>query len=84
MKERHFPAVFLLVSLVTVPFVMMATLLYQYRLDLHDRHHVLQDDLAVFAAGLRASGQVTALSPWLCRLGTLALASAVNRSMGLC
>ncbi|MCQ6263973.1 ATP-binding protein [Alcanivorax sp. MM125-6] len=55
MKERHFPAVFLLVSLVTVPFVMMATLLYQYRLDLHDRHHVLQDDLAVFAAGLRAS-----------------------------
>ncbi|MAO60848.1 MAG: hybrid sensor histidine kinase/response regulator [Alcanivorax sp.] len=55
MKERRFPAVFLLVSLVTVPFVMMATLLYQYRLDLHDRHHVLQDDLEVFAAGLRAS-----------------------------
>ncbi len=55
MKQRRFPAVFLLVTLVTVPFVVVATLLYQYRLGLHDRHHVMQEDLAVFAAGLRAS-----------------------------
>ncbi|MBL7249398.1 ATP-binding protein [Alloalcanivorax sp. C16-2] len=55
MKQRRFPAVLLLVALVTVPFVVMATLLYQYRLELHDRHHEVQADLLVFAAGLRAS-----------------------------
>ena len=54
-KQQRFPVVVLLVALVTVPFVVIAVLVYQYRMELHDQHHEAEEQLQVFAAGLSAT-----------------------------
>ena len=51
-QRKQYPAILLLVSLVTVPFLVVAVLLLQYRVGLHEGYQRMLDDVRIFRIGL--------------------------------
>ena len=51
-QRKQYPAILLLVGLVTVPFLVVAVLLLQYRVGLHEGYQRMLDDVRLFRIGL--------------------------------
>ena len=51
-QRKQYPAILLLVGLVTVPFLVVALLLLQYRVGIHDSYQRMLDDVRLFRIGL--------------------------------
>ena len=47
-QRKQYPAILLLVSLVTVPFLVVAVLLLQYRVSIHEGYQRMLDDVRLF------------------------------------
>jgi len=55
-QRKRYPAVLLLLGLVTVPFLVVAVLLVQYRIGVHESYQRMLDEIQVFRAGLAVTG----------------------------
>ena len=51
-QRKQYPAILLLVGLVTVPFLVVAVLLLQYRVGIHEGFQRMLDDVRIFRVGL--------------------------------
>lgn len=51
-ERKKYPAILLLVSLVTLPFLVVATLVFQHRWDRHSHYLAMADDIQLFRTGM--------------------------------